>query len=169
MLFVASAAFALVASPLHAATNVRADAAPVMRMNSAPVSIDRRAFCSLAAAGVVFAGASVPAAHAGTREEGVALLRKRAADTKANPTYGPPPNFTKGPIANKCNMEKPCKDGAGIKWDPKALGVQKAETRKFDSTRKNSAVARKPMPMGPNAMMAAAPAPAPSGAASAAE
>ena len=33
--------------------------------------------------------------------------------------------------ARKCNMEKPCATGAGIKWDAAALGVKKAETRKF--------------------------------------
>lgn len=35
--------------------------------------------------------------------------------------------------AKKCNVEKPCATGAGIKWDPAALGVKKAETRKCES------------------------------------
>ena len=59
------------------------------------------------------------------------------------------------PGANKCNMEKPCKDGAGIKWDPKALGLQRngydgvAMTRKFDyKPKKPVGAVRKPMPEG---------------------
>jgi len=38
--------------------------------------------------------------------------------------------------AKKCNMEKPCVDGAGLKWDAKALGVKAAETRKFTKGKK---------------------------------
>ena len=146
MLFVVgTAAMALVASPLiHAPKSLRAavvNNAPLMRFDDSAHLLDRRAVFNLAAAGIVF-GASVPAAHAGTREEGVAKLRKEYQKAHSKTAYGTSkktPIFTpsgkKGdsrpPGANKCNMEKPCKDGAGIKWDAKALGVQKAETRKF--------------------------------------
>ena len=33
--------------------------------------------------------------------------------------------------AKKCNVEKPCTNGAGLKWDAKALGVDKAAKRDF--------------------------------------
>ena len=34
------------------------------------------------------------------------------------------------PSTVKCNVEKPCTAGAGLKWDPAALGVKAAEKRK---------------------------------------
>ena len=36
--------------------------------------------------------------------------------------------------AKKCNVAKPCNTGAGLKWDAAALGVKKAEKRKFFKT-----------------------------------
>ena len=33
--------------------------------------------------------------------------------------------------AKKCNVDKPCVAGAGLKWDPKSLGVDAAAKRSF--------------------------------------
>ena len=49
--------------------------------------------------------------------------------------------YKKGPPdgAKKCTVAKPCAAGAGLKWDPKALGVAKGEggtsTRTFLKTK----------------------------------
>ena len=71
------------------------------------------------------------AAHAGPREDGIALLRKQAAAAESKPPAKPaglwngPP---KGSGADKCKVSKPCTTGAGLKWDPKALGVDRGAT-----------------------------------------
>ena len=89
------------------------------------------------AAGAAFTPA---AAFAGPREDGIKLLRKQAAAPKgppkaAKPWIGPP----KGSGADKCSVSKPCTSGAGLKWDPVALGVKKGEggtsTRTFLKTK----------------------------------
>ena len=78
--------------------------------------------------GFAAAATNVPmAAVAGSREDGIKLLRKQAASAKTGPPsnaklwLGPP----KGSGADKCQVSKPCTTGAGIKWDPVALGVAK--------------------------------------------
>ena len=97
----------------------------------------REAFLGLAAAATL---ANIPrAAHAGAREDGIALLRKQAKNpppakggVRAKPykkgsykLYNGPP---KGSGADKCQVSKACTTGAGLKWDPKALGVEKGAT-----------------------------------------
>ncbi len=117
-----SAAF-LVGLGLSAAAFTPTSVLPASRSRvSAPVQMleRREAIFSLAAM-----ASGVPlAASADARSDGIALLRKQAADAKAGIKPKPPPK-------NTCTVSKPCKDGAGLKWDPVALGVKKAESRKF--------------------------------------
>ena len=101
------------------------------------------------AAGTAFAPA---AAFAGQREDGIALLRKQAAAPKQprSMKLNNGPMVGSGavshlassrlslasltlerfsPLQDKCNVNKPCTTGAGIKWDPDALGVKKGATK----------------------------------------
>ena len=74
--------------------------------------------------------ASLPlAAVAGPREDGIALLRKQAKETKSTKYK----TVTGSPFksAAKCSVDKPCAGGPGFKWDAEALGVGAAEKRTF--------------------------------------
>lgn len=97
--------------------------------NNAPAMGRREAVLGLAA----LVSSTPMAAHASSREDGIKLLRKQADAAKKKPTLadtvyvkgkstiwlGPP----KGSGADKCKVDKACVTGAGLKWDPVALGV----------------------------------------------
>ena len=111
---------------------------PTAMRTTAPVMVDNGRREALLFGLSAAAAASFPlAASAGPREDGIAQLRKRAAAAKAagprqaTPLWNGPP---KGSGADKCTVSKACTSGAGLKWDPAALGVKQAETRKFFKT-----------------------------------
>ena len=75
------------------------------------------------------------AAVAGPREDGIKLLRKQAENAKKAPAPGSPRDPTRslvnGPPGNakKCTVSKACATGAGLGWDPVALGVAGGATK----------------------------------------
>jgi hypothetical protein len=109
-LFVSSSAFA----PQHLAVPTQAQ--PAVRMSgpvmSEPTQTRRAALLGLASAAIPAAASASAIWQTGPYKHDL----------------GPPT------AAKKCTVEKPCTAGAGLKWDPVALGVKKAETRKCTST-----------------------------------
>merc|ERR1719326_133631 len=99
-----------------------------------------------ARAAVRVSGPPVMAAEGQSSRRAALLgLATLAVPAVANAAPGATPIWKVGSIktdlgpqasAKKCiakwEKDKPCSDGAGIKWDAKALGVKKAETRKFN-------------------------------------
>ena len=185
-----AAAMAFVASPivLRPVSPAGIDS-PVMSIDddSNPTA-GRRAICSLAAAGIVFGAGSAQPAFAGKREDGIALLRKRAADAKkarekaakkpppeAGSVWKPKKRDQRPEGFKKCNVEKPCATGASLfKWEPEAYGFPKKATenknfpgmqeRQFDYSKKPANFQPKSMPVTAkpaNPYLAPAPAPAP--------
>ena len=110
--FAAAAALAFSpATPLVSSSPARAST-PVMSELTT-----RRA--ALLGFGAAIVGAAPPAAFAA---KAVPIWKTSKKAIGAN--NGPP----KGSGADKCKVEKPCTTGAGLKWDPAALGVKKGAT-----------------------------------------
>ena len=112
-LFVVATAFAPLQPTLAPAT-ARA-ATPVM----SEMSDRRAAILKLGLGAVAFATTPLAANAAGSAVP-IWKVNKKGLGAKS----GPP----KGSGADKCKVSKPCTTGAGLKWDPKALGVAKGAT-----------------------------------------
>jgi len=104
--FIAAAAFAPNLAPAPSTSRA---AAPVMT----EMSSRRAALLGLGAA----VAATPLAAYAAPTATPIWKTSKKAIGAK----NGPP----KGSGADKCSVVKPCTTGAGLKWDPAALGVKK--------------------------------------------
>ena len=102
-----AAAFTPAAMPMPSTAPARASVAPVMT----EMSSRRAALLGLAAA-------TVPLAANAAAPKAVAFWKTEKKGT-LGANRGPP----KGSGADKCKVAKACTTGAGIKWDPKALGV----------------------------------------------
>ena len=112
MLFATSVAFASAAA-FSPAVNMAVSAPPARAsapvMSAEPTS-RRAALLGLAAAVTPFAASAAD----------VTPIWK-TSKTSLGSKSGPP----KGSGADKCTVAKPCTTGAGLKWDPAALGVSK--------------------------------------------
>ena len=104
-----AAAFTPAAMPMPSTAPARASVAPVM----SEMTSRRAALLGLAAAAVPLAA----------NADAVAVWKVDKKAIGAN--KGPPA----GSGADKCNVAKPCTTGAGLKWDPKALGVAGGATK----------------------------------------
>lgn len=113
-LYIAFAAFAPVQQAVHSLEAQRS-AAPAM---SETMSTRRAAIFKLAAI-------AVPVIAAPTAANAVSAVPIWKTSKKSLGSKSGPP---KGSGADKCKVSKPCTTGAGIKWDPDALGVKKGAT-----------------------------------------
>jgi len=103
-----------------APTSTRAAAAPVMSEMA-----NRRAMLLGLGAAVV---AATPLAASAAPASAVPIWKTSKTAIGAK---NAPPTLDG---ANKCTVVKPCTSGAGLKWDPKALGVSKGAMAPDGST-----------------------------------
>merc|ERR1719379_3177603 len=99
--------------------------APMTQVVSTPVRASAPAMSEMTTrrAALLGLGAAVAGAPFAANAASAVPIWK-TSKTAIGAKKGPP----KGSGADKCKVDKACTTGAGLKWDPKALGVAKGAT-----------------------------------------